>query len=543
MKKHRLVTTLTLLAFACHQAVATMKVPDGFQELAAGQVMWVDVSLYGKPLGLFQANVDLENVRFMKPEALANAVSEKYNGAPELHALVVRALASPLPRNGNLACQTNGDAPGCGYVNTKTVAVIYDENDAAVSLVLNKQYLPVHAKEDNYYHATADSHNALVHQQNVNFVADRDYQSASVQGNGSLGVTDNGYVNVDWNWQGQRYREDSYQRADVNNAYFRQDLWKRVYLQGGIMDSRDIFSNAGGSINLSQLPIGRIKGVRAGSTLAWVDQQKSSRVTELKNRNKNLDRQVGEAVAALNAARAQVNTLTLSRSPSAAEGAGPDLTALMNKSPAAVGDYATGVSFGREINHALMTNESLGVHNDGALVLLGIADVIHKKLRLSFQDVENGLTDAQKSVRLALESTLKEQAATGQKATTAFLKKKGAVKADSGFLYRIVKAGSGDLPANEPVRVVVNESLADGTPVQDMQHSGQEIAQKVSAFPPVFKEVLEKLKNHGEADVLVPPALAYGDSGYPPKIPPGATMLYTIKITGVGNSPADVEVK
>ncbi|WP_338492243.1 TcfC E-set like domain-containing protein [Erwinia aphidicola] len=118
-----------------------------------------------------------------------------------------------------------------------------------------------------------------MHQQNLNFVADRDYQSASVQGNGSLGVTQNGYLNVDWNWQGQRSRSASVQKADVNNAYFRQDLWKRVYVQGGVMDARDIFSNAGGNINLSQLPLGRIRGARVGSTLSWVNMDKMSRGT------------------------------------------------------------------------------------------------------------------------------------------------------------------------------------------------------------------------------------------------------------------------
>lgn len=258
---------------------AAVSVPAGFEELARGQNMMLDVSLYGESLGVFQARVDLEDVQFLQPETLAGAVLKKFADAPGLGTLLSRSLNSPLKRNGNLACGTNGRAPGCDYIETDSVAVIYDENNARVGLFLGGQYRPSKKKENVYYDASAESKNALVHQQNLNFVADRDYQSASVQGNGSLGVTETGYLNIDWNWQGQRSRSASMQKADVTNAYFRQDLLKRVYLQGGLMDARDIFSNAGGNINLSQLPLGKIRGARVGSTLSWVNMDKVSRGT------------------------------------------------------------------------------------------------------------------------------------------------------------------------------------------------------------------------------------------------------------------------
>ncbi|WP_261808278.1 TcfC E-set like domain-containing protein [Serratia ureilytica] len=258
---------------------AEMQVPPGFEELARGQNMMLEVSLYGESLGIFQARVDLENVQFLNPEELTAAVLKKYAGVPGLSALLTSSLNSSLKRNGTLSCSTNGRAPGCDYIDTSGIAIIYDENNARVALFLGPQYRPKKGVQDVYYDASADSRNALVHQQNVNFVADRNYQSASVQGNGSLGVTQSGYLNVDWNWQGQRTRASGVQKAEINNAYFRQDLWKRVYVQGGVMDARDIFSNAGGSINLSQLPLGKIRGARVGSTLSWVNMNKVSRGT------------------------------------------------------------------------------------------------------------------------------------------------------------------------------------------------------------------------------------------------------------------------
>ncbi|MHA7845105.1 TcfC E-set like domain-containing protein [Serratia sp. D1N4] len=266
-----LSAALAALFLVYNHAAASPKVPAGFEDLAKGQVIWLDVSLYGRSLGLFQAKVDLDNVFFLQPDQIAAAIQEKYNDSSAPQLLLRSSLNRPLKRNGNLACSTSGNAPGCDFIETDAVAVIYDENYGRISLFLGKAYLPEEKNDDKYYDVTIDSRNALVHQQNVNFVADQDYQSASVQGNGSLGVTENGFINVDWNWQGQRFRSDSVQQADVNNAYFRQDFMKQIYLQGGIMDSRDIFSNMGGNINLSQLPLGKIRGARIGSTLAWIN--------------------------------------------------------------------------------------------------------------------------------------------------------------------------------------------------------------------------------------------------------------------------------
>lgn len=33
--------------------------------------------------------------------------------------------------------------------------------------------------------------------------------------------------------------------------------------------------------------------------------------------------------------------------------------------------------------------------------------------------------------------------------------------------------------------------------------------------------------------MVVPPELAYGNVGYPPKVPPSATMVYELRVDGV----------
>lgn len=250
---------------------ASVRIPQGFEELARGQTVLTDVYLYGQSLGVFQTHVDLESVQFLQPDAVVSAINKIYPDNPDLNAMLHNELKKPFNRNSKLSCSSSGGTPGCDFLKTDTADIIYDENNARTILFISNHYLPEKKQKNIYYVSSVESRNAFIHQQNINFVTDRHYQSASVQGNGSLGITDNGYLNVDWNWQGQRSGKESTHDTAINNAYFRQDFLKRFYVQAGVMDSRDVFSNSGGNINLSQLPLGKMRGIRVGSTLAWVN--------------------------------------------------------------------------------------------------------------------------------------------------------------------------------------------------------------------------------------------------------------------------------
>ncbi|VEB99024.1 fimbrial outer membrane usher protein TcfC [Cedecea lapagei] len=268
-----------LLPASIQLACAAITVPAGFEDLAKTQRLWTEVSLYGESLGLFETDVNLETVSFVTPENVVAAIRRQFNDDPALIVTVSAALAVPLARNGNLACSSNNSAPGCDYIDTQRAAIIYDENTARISLFLDKKFLPKPATENQWYQPALGTENALIHQQNINFVADRDYQSATVQGNGALAITENGYLNLDWTWLGQRSKHQQQQAITANNAWFRQDLWRQYYVQLGEMDTRDLFSNAGGNINLSQLPLGKIRGLRTGSTRAWINPVQESRAT------------------------------------------------------------------------------------------------------------------------------------------------------------------------------------------------------------------------------------------------------------------------
>lgn len=167
------------------------------------------------------------------------------------------------------------------------------------------------------------------------------------------------------------------------------------------------------------------------------------------------------------------------------------------------------------------------------MLLAGIADAFAGKRMLSDDELNNTLAAAEEKVVSAREKISATQRQKGGAYLGEFKKDKRVHRASSGFWYRIDYAGDAQIPATASVDVVIKETLVDGTVVQDMAATGATLSQPVADFPPLFKEAISLLKNHGTMTLVVPPEQAYGEKGYPPKVPPNATMIYTLRIAEV----------
>ncbi|CAI1938159.1 FKBP-type peptidyl-prolyl cis-trans isomerase N-terminal domain-containing protein [Serratia fonticola] len=193
-------------------------------------------------------------------------------------------------------------------------------------------------------------------------------------------------------------------------------------------------------------------------------------------------------------------------------------------------DYAAGVSLGEEILQMQAERTRWGVKTDKQLILAGISDTFAGERRLADDILNTALASAEKEVNAAREKTLSNQTATGSNYLAKFKQDKQVKQANSGFWYKIDYAGDTAIATEASVDVVVKEMLTDGTVVQDMEASGATLSQPVADFPPLFKEAISLLKNHGSMTLVVPPEQAYGEKGYPPKVPPNATMIYQLRI-------------
>lgn len=193
-------------------------------------------------------------------------------------------------------------------------------------------------------------------------------------------------------------------------------------------------------------------------------------------------------------------------------------------------DYAAGVSLGEEILQMQEERQRWGVASDKQMILAGIADTFAGKRMLTNDELNKVLATAEKKVADAREKVSADQQRQGAAYAIEFKKDKRVRQAASGFWYRVDYTGDVVIPDTASVDVIVKETLVDGTVIQDMEASGATLSQPVAKFPPLFKEAISLLKNHGSMTLLVPPEKAYGEKGYPPKVPPNASMIYTIRI-------------
>ncbi|CAI1588763.1 FKBP-type peptidyl-prolyl cis-trans isomerase fkpA precursor [Serratia quinivorans] len=195
--------------------------------------------------------------------------------------------------------------------------------------------------------------------------------------------------------------------------------------------------------------------------------------------------------------------------------------------------YAAGVALGRDIQTLLTERKSWGIDPDRTALLAGVIDTFNGQYQLSEKLLASALTESEQAVNVARNQVLMDQRAKGESFVAEFKKKKGAKKSSSGFWYRIAYPGDGAIAETSRVDVVVKETLTDGLVIQDMESSGKVLSQSLSAFPPLFREAIGYLKNHGSLTMVVPPELAYGEAGYAPQIPPDATMVYELRIVDV----------
>jgi FKBP-type peptidyl-prolyl cis-trans isomerase FkpA len=128
-----------------------------------------------------------------------------------------------------------------------------------------------------------------------------------------------------------------------------------------------------------------------------------------------------------------------------------------------------------------------------------------------------------------------ERQKTGSK---AYLEKAaaapGAVKTDSGLVYRELRAGTGASPlATDTVKVNYRGTLINGV---EFDSSHEPIQFALNGVIRCWTEGVQKMKVGGKAMLVCPSDLAYGDQGRP-SIPGGAALVFEIELLGIVGKP------
>jgi FKBP-type peptidyl-prolyl cis-trans isomerase len=120
-------------------------------------------------------------------------------------------------------------------------------------------------------------------------------------------------------------------------------------------------------------------------------------------------------------------------------------------------------------------------------------------------------------------STYPGEPATGEVQTTA-----------SGLQYIVMQEGSGDSPtATSNVVVHYTGYLLDGTQFDSSVGSGAPAEFNASGVITGWTEGLQLMQEGGKTKFIIPPDLGYGAQGYPPLIPPDATLVFDLELIEV----------
>jgi len=116
---------------------------------------------------------------------------------------------------------------------------------------------------------------------------------------------------------------------------------------------------------------------------------------------------------------------------------------------------------------------------------------------------------------------------------------KGAEKLPSGVVYKETKAGTGASPKpTDRVKVHYQGTLTDGTVFDSSVERGEPVTFPLNGVIPCWTQGVQKMKVGGKAQLTCPSDTAYGDRGAPPKIKPGATLVFDVELLSIEEAPA-----
>ncbi len=148
----------------------------------------------------------------------------------------------------------------------------------------------------------------------------------------------------------------------------------------------------------------------------------------------------------------------------------------------------------------------------------------------------------QGKIQEMFKSRMEKQAVDVKKKGAEFIEKfvkEGATKLPSGLAIKHVTEGTGATPKEtDVVKVHYHGTLIDGTVFDSSRERKQEVTFPLNRVIRGWTEGLQQMKVGGVAKLVIPSDLAYGDSGAPPKIKGGDTLVFEVELLGIEKAEA-----
>ena len=194
--------------------------------------------------------------------------------------------------------------------------------------------------------------------------------------------------------------------------------------------------------------------------------------------------------------------------------------------------YAMGMDLGNQL-------KSRSVDIDPAIFAQALKDALSGgKTLLTDAEAKAVITELQKAmlVKQAAEAKVvgDKNKAEGDAYMAANKAKEGVVTLASGLQYKILTAGTGKQPTIEDTVVCqYRGTLIGGKEFDSSYKTGQPATFPVKKVIKGWGEVLQLMPVGSKWQVVIPPALAYGERGAGTDIGPNATLIFEIELVAI----------
>ena len=185
--------------------------------------------------------------------------------------------------------------------------------------------------------------------------------------------------------------------------------------------------------------------------------------------------------------------------------------------------YAIGIALSQQLDPFALTPEEL------AAVTAGIADGVAKSTpQVDMQTYGPKIAElAEARMTVVKDRQLEDGKAFEEKAAA----EAGAVTTESGAIVIPITEGTGPTPATtDTVKVHYHGTLTDGSVFDSSVDRGTPATFPLANVITCWTEGLQKIKVGGKAKLVCPADVAYGERGSPPRIKPGATLVFEVEV-------------
>jgi FKBP-type peptidyl-prolyl cis-trans isomerase FkpA len=189
--------------------------------------------------------------------------------------------------------------------------------------------------------------------------------------------------------------------------------------------------------------------------------------------------------------------------------------------------YTLGMLLGRNLGTFNLTAEEL------EYVKSGLSDMVLKKEHQVDLDKYGPKVDALARKRGQERVAVEKESA--KKFLDAAAREPGAIVTPSGMVFRSTSPGTGATPTpTDRVSVQYEGRLTDGTVFDSTKKRGGTPATfPLNGVIKCWTEGVGKMKVGEKAQLTCPSTIAYGDSGRPPTIPGGATLIFDVELVSI----------